>query len=65
MRLTIYAVELASHFAVWAVSPEAKFLPEKFIWVNWDVDELKANAKVIENTSVLSLELGGFLLFKQ
>jgi len=31
---------LPSHFAVWLVRPEAKFLSGRFVWVEWDVNEL-------------------------
>jgi len=33
-------VELAGDFAVWLASDEAKFLAGKFVWAQWDVDEL-------------------------
>lgn len=34
--------DLAGHFVAWLASPEAEFLRGKYLWVNWDVDELKA-----------------------
>ncbi|KAI0431014.1 putative short-chain dehydrogenase [Xylaria sp. FL1042] len=34
-------VDLPGHYAVWAASPEAKFLHGRFLWASWDVDELK------------------------
>ncbi|KAI0537990.1 putative short-chain dehydrogenase [Xylaria digitata] len=34
-------VNLPGHFAVWAASPEAKFLHGRFVWAAWDVDQLK------------------------
>lgn len=33
--------ELPGDFAVWAASPEAKFLHGRFVWASWDVEELK------------------------
>ncbi|RYO86098.1 hypothetical protein DL766_000547 [Monosporascus sp. MC13-8B] len=33
---------LSGQFAVWLASPEAKFLHGRFVWVSWDVDELKS-----------------------
>ncbi|KAI1334016.1 NAD(P)-binding protein [Xylariaceae sp. FL0016] len=33
--------DLPGQFAVWAASSEAKFLHGRFVWANWDVDELK------------------------
>lgn len=38
--LTKVTVELPGDFAVWLASPEAKFLAGKFVWAQWDVDEL-------------------------
>jgi hypothetical protein len=32
---------LPGNFAVWAASPEATFLHGRFVWANWDVEELK------------------------
>lgn len=52
--------ELPANFAVWAASPEAKFLHGKFVWANWDVEELKAMAKEIEGTSKFTLGLLGW-----
>jgi hypothetical protein len=46
------------------VSPEAKFLRGKFVRVNWDVEELKEEAKVINGTSFFTLGLEGFSSFK-
>jgi NAD(P)-dependent dehydrogenase (short-subunit alcohol dehydrogenase family) len=33
---------LAANFILWSASSEAQFLNGRFVWVNWDVDELKA-----------------------
>ncbi|KIK64760.1 hypothetical protein GYMLUDRAFT_240725 [Collybiopsis luxurians FD-317 M1] len=40
-------LELAGDFSVWASSPEAAWLHGRFTWANWDVEELKANAKFV------------------
>ncbi|KAH0555674.1 hypothetical protein GP486_006382 [Trichoglossum hirsutum] len=32
---------LPGHFAIWAASPDAAFLHGRFVWANWDVDELR------------------------
>ncbi len=53
-------VSLPASFHVWLASPEARFLKGKFLWANWDVDELKARAKEIEATTQLSIGLGGW-----
>jgi hypothetical protein len=52
-------VNLPAGFAVWLCSPEADFLRGKFLWSNWDVEELKAKKEVIENDqSQLTIGLG-------
>lgn len=35
-----FAARLPGDFAVWLASPEAIFLAGKFVWAQWDVDEL-------------------------
>jgi hypothetical protein len=45
---------------VWAVSPEAKFLKGKLVWSNWDVDEMKAMEKEIEETNKFTFGLLGW-----
>ena len=53
-------VSLPASFNVWLASPEAHFLKGKFLWANWDVDELKAQAKEIETSTQLSIGLVGW-----
>lgn len=53
-------VSLPASFNVWLASPEARFLKGKFLWANWDVDELKAQAKEIETSTQLSIGLVGW-----
>ncbi|KAI9745013.1 MAG: hypothetical protein M1818_001291 [Claussenomyces sp. TS43310] len=53
-------VSLPASFNVWLASPEARFLNGKFLWANWDVDELKARAKEIEASMQLSIGLVGW-----
>jgi hypothetical protein len=45
---------------VWLASPEARFLKGKFLWSNWDVDELKARREELESSTALSVGLGGW-----
>ncbi|KAJ4292763.1 hypothetical protein N0V90_009426 [Kalmusia sp. IMI 367209] len=52
-------VELPAHFLVWLVSREAEFLKGKFVWVNWDVDELKTRADEIKGSLILTVGLHG------
>ncbi|KAF1349132.1 hypothetical protein BDV97DRAFT_280506, partial [Delphinella strobiligena] len=32
---------LSAHFAVWLCSPPARFLRGRYVWANWDVEELE------------------------
>ncbi|CAH0025025.1 unnamed protein product [Clonostachys rhizophaga] len=52
-------IDLPGHFCLWLVSPEAGFLKGKFVWVNWDVNELKARKDEILNTDLLNTKLSG------
>jgi hypothetical protein len=56
-RLT---VSLPGTFHVWLASPEAHFLKGRFLWANWDVEELKANAKEIEASEKFKIGLTGW-----
>ncbi|KAI3332200.1 NAD(P)-binding protein [Xylariaceae sp. AK1471] len=52
-------IDLPSHFAVWAASPEAKFLHGRFVWAAWDVEQLQSGElkKRIDEESVF-LKIG-------
>jgi len=52
--------DLPGSFIVWLASPEAKFLKGKYVYSNWDVDELKEKAQQIERSSILRLGLDGW-----
>ncbi|KAK9413579.1 putative Nadp-binding rossmann-fold containing [Seiridium unicorne] len=51
---------LPASFNVWLASPEARFLKGKFLWCNWDVEELKAQAKELESSTKLNVGLVGW-----
>jgi hypothetical protein len=51
--------QLPAHFSVWLASPEAAFLKGKFVWANWDVDEIKALAERIESTNIFTTGVTG------
>lgn len=44
--LTIHTVNLPGHFYVWLASSEARFLRGKFVWANWDADEMVQRAEI-------------------
>ncbi len=53
-------MDLGANFTVWAASPEAEFLKGKFIWSNWDVDELKTKKDELTSSSQLTIGLLGW-----
>lgn len=52
-------LELPAHFCVWLASPEAKFLRSKFVWANWDVDELITRQEEIRSSRLFTWLLEG------
>lgn len=57
---TVRAEELPAHFIVWSTSPEGAFTASKFMYVNWDVTELKSKAEQIKAPLALTSNLVGF-----
>lgn len=57
-------VSLPASFNVWLAAPEARFLKGKFLWANWDIDELKARAEELESSTQLSIGLVGWPFVK-
>ncbi|KAI1811785.1 hypothetical protein GGS20DRAFT_561358 [Poronia punctata] len=53
-------IKLPARFLVWAASDEASFLKNKFVFANWDVDEMKARAEEIAASPELTIGLNGF-----
>ncbi|KAB8210967.1 hypothetical protein BDV34DRAFT_220142 [Aspergillus parasiticus] len=51
--------ELPGQFYVWLASPEAKFLKGKFVWANWDAQELLERASEIQSTKLLNWVVEG------
>jgi hypothetical protein len=45
---------------VWLASPEAVFLKGRYLWANWDVDELIRRKKEIEEGTMFNLHLDGW-----
>ncbi|TAQ88310.1 hypothetical protein B7494_g3363 [Chlorociboria aeruginascens] len=55
------SVTLAGDFINWAVSSEARFLNGRFVWANWDVEELKAMApELAKNPYKFTIGLNGW-----
>ncbi|KAI1813740.1 NAD(P)-binding protein [Poronia punctata] len=53
-------VSLPASFNLWLASSEAKFLNRKFLWCNWDIEELQARAKELQEGPELSIGLVGW-----
>ena len=51
---------LAGQFVVWAVSEEAKPLRGKYLWSNWDVEELKQKMDKLSKPDQLTISLNGW-----
>lgn len=62
-RLTNDGIEnLPGQFAVWAASPEARFLHGRFVWAKWDVDELRGGPlrkRIDEDDEFLKVGVNG------
>lgn len=54
--------ELPANFMVWLASGEGNFLKSgRFLWANWDVEELKSRKAEIEaNESLFRITIGGW-----
>jgi NAD(P)-dependent dehydrogenase (short-subunit alcohol dehydrogenase family) len=51
-------VELPAYFAVWLAGPDSGFLNGRFLWANWDVDELIAlKDRLVKDPTFLTIGL--------
>jgi hypothetical protein len=53
------SVELPASFAVWASTKSAAFLHGRFVWANWDMDELMTRKEEFEDHGFLRVGLQG------
>ncbi|KAK5149420.1 hypothetical protein LTR04_007082 [Oleoguttula sp. CCFEE 6159] len=53
------SADLPDQFAVWLASPEAEFLEGRFVWANWDADELVARREEIVQGGLLRIGVVG------
>lgn len=62
VMLTMMAVQLPAHFSVWLASPEAAPLSGRFLFANWDVEQLKTTvaSRLQADPVYLATSLGGF-----
>ena len=54
------APELPGHTAVWLCQDEAKFPRGRFVWSNWDMEELKARREEISDSLLMTANCIGF-----
>lgn len=52
-------VSLPAALCVWLASSEAAFLKGKYVFANWDVDELKSRAEEIASSGELQMWIAG------
>lgn len=52
---------LAGDFFVWAATEEADFLSGRFVWAEWDIEELKAKRNQILEEDLLLTTIDGFV----
>ena len=57
--LLIKAVELPAAYCVWASTSQAAFLHGRFVWTDWDVDELLAMKEKFNDAGFLKFGLQG------
>jgi NAD(P)-dependent dehydrogenase (short-subunit alcohol dehydrogenase family) len=58
--INLHVVSLPASFNLWLSTPEARFLKGKFLWCNWDIEELKSRAKEIESGRLFNIDLMGW-----
>jgi hypothetical protein len=58
--IAVHVVTLPASFNLWLSTPEARFLKSKFLWCNWDINELKSRANEIESGRLLNIDLVGW-----
>ena len=52
---------LSGDFFAWAATEEADFLRGRFVWAEWDVEELKAKKDEILEKDLLLITIDGFV----
>jgi hypothetical protein len=51
---------LPGAYIVWLASPESEYLRGKFVWSNWDIDELRQKEAEIKEKNLLTIGLSGW-----
>ncbi|RAL06172.1 SDR family NAD(P)-dependent oxidoreductase [Aspergillus ibericus CBS 121593] len=58
--LPMDCVDLPADFMVWLASPEAGFLNGRYVWANWDVEDLRAKGEEIKKGLELMVGVYGW-----
>ncbi|KAK8018990.1 hypothetical protein PG991_008180 [Apiospora marii] len=58
--LAMDSPKLFAGFSLWVTLPEAKFLNGRFVWANWDIEELKQKKEEITSSTNLTFNMAGF-----
>lgn len=54
-------IQLAAHFTLWVTSEQARFARGRFLWCNWDVEELMAaKDKIAAREDLFRVNIGGW-----
>ncbi|KAI0893782.1 putative NADP(+)-dependent dehydrogenase [Annulohypoxylon nitens] len=59
-KLPTDTVQLPAHFLLWLSSPEAAFLNGRSVFANWDIEELKSQAEVIQSGQLMTAGIYGW-----
>ncbi|KAF1960376.1 hypothetical protein CC80DRAFT_523451 [Byssothecium circinans] len=57
---SVHPVELPAHFMVWISQPKARFLNGKFVFANWDVEEMSAKPEEWKSSDIATIGLVGW-----
>jgi hypothetical protein len=58
--LTVCSEDLPGDYSVWASTPAASFLHGRFVWANWDIEELiQRKAEIEADDGVLKVGVQG------
>ena len=60
VNTSVLIADLPASFCVWLASGESDFLKGRFVWANWDVNEMKAKAEEIVGKDLLTMRLTGW-----
>lgn len=60
LHISPFSAFLPGNYAVWLTTKEADWLRDRFVWANWDVDELIGMKEKVLQEDLLKWDLLGF-----